>query len=110
MWASYYSYNGFEYVGHGFFSNKDDSSWRNNYVYLYYRINASQYGTDFTSYYYVCFENIIQHHDGTQGVDLEKYDLPLGFLPNLNHYLSLESCSNDIHAKYDQNYNSQQNF
>lgn len=110
-WDGYYTYNGFEYVGYEFFSHKNYHNGYANYVYLYYKINASDAGADFSSYYYVRFDNVLQHQDGTQEVNLEHYDIPtIMFFATLKDYQTLESRTSEIHSMNDYNFNSQQNF
>lgn len=111
-WQGYFSYSGFEFVGYEFWNRQEDSIMGNpNAVYLYYKINANDNGTPFDTYYYVGFNSVLQHLDGTQEVDLGSIQKPsIGLYEELKEYPTLESRTGETHGKFGGNYNIQDNF
>lgn len=109
----YFTYHGFEYVGYEFWSRQEDNFMGNvNAVYLYYKINITdENGEAFSSYYYVGFDDVLQHIDGSQEVNLEKYDCPMfGLYIQLKDYTTLESRADENAATYGIGYNIQKNY
>lgn len=82
-----------------------------NAVYLYYKINANDNGTPFDIYYYVGFNSVLQHLDGTQEVDLGSIQKPsIGLYEELKEYPTLESRTGETHGKFGGNYTIQEHF
>ena len=110
-WA-YFTYYGFDYVGYEFWHRQEDNFMGNvNAVYLYYKINANEDGEDFSAYYYVCFEDVLQHTDGSQEVNLDKYRTPsFGFYEQLREYPTLESRAQETVSLYGGGYDIQRFF
>lgn len=89
----YFTYYGYEYVGYEFWGRQESNASANvNYIYLYYKIRANDGVSDFDTYYFVRFSDVLQHADGKQEVDLTRYHYPvLFFYETLKEYTTLES-------------------
>lgn len=111
-WQGYFSYSGFDFVGYEFWSRQEDSIMGSpNAVYLYYKINANDNGTPFDTYYYVGFNSVLQHLDGSQEVDLGSVQKPsIGLYEELKEYTALESRTGETHRLFGENYIIQENF
>lgn len=111
-WEGYFHYDGFEFVGYEFWNRHEDSIMGNvNAVYLYYKINANDGGNPFATYYYVGFESILQHLDGSQEVNLDSVRKPsIGLYEELKSYTTLESRTNETASKFGGAYDIQKCF
>lgn len=108
-WEGYFSYDGFECVSSEFLSRDPNALGGSaNFVYLFYRINVLD-GTDsFPFYYYVGFQKVLQHLDGSQEVDLNDTHKPsIGLYEQMRDYNTLETRTSEIQAHYGTSYNYQ---
>lgn len=97
-WDGYFHYDGFEYVSSEFLSRNPGYLAGNvNAVYLFYKINVVDGSNTFPFYYYVGFENVLQHLDGSQEVDLNTTKKPtVGLYEIMRDYNTLETRTAEI--------------
>lgn len=108
-WEGYFSYDGFEYVSAEFLARTSGISIGNiNAVYLFYKINVLDGSNSFPFYYYVGFENVLQHLDGSQEVDLNNTRKPsIGLYEQMRDYGTLETRTSEVQSFYSDAYQHQ---
>lgn len=76
--TDFYQYDGYEYAGYVFMAADPESAfiWKYNSCFLMYTVNVIEDGQPYTSTYYYRFNDILQHQDGTQEVNINEYERP----------------------------------
>lgn len=105
--TDYYQYDGFEYAGYVFMSPdpKVSNPWKYNSCFFLYTVNVIEDGQAYTSTYYFRFNNILQHLDGSQEVDVDKYSSPFhDDSYQLKDYQTIEDRCGEIESVWGQGY------
>lgn len=110
--TDYWQFGGYEYAGYVFMTLEEGRTARQaNKCYLVYTVNVNADGTPFTSTYYFEFNNILQHLDGTQDVDVEDYGRP-SFNSNydLSNYQTIDARCEEIERVWGGGYITERYF